>query len=554
MEKLQGQGVCQGIAFGKLSFFQREDQTITKSIVEDAKAEVARFERARAAAIQQLADLYAKATAELGEENSLLFQIHQMMLEDLDYCESITNRIEGESVNAEFSVSETAKEFSSIFSTMDDEYMRARAADVVDISRRVIRILEGKPVDGLLDTDEPVIVAADDLAPSETAQLDKSKILAFVTRKGSANSHTAIFARTMGIPAVIALGDALSEGYDGLQVAVDGGTGVLYIEPDNGTMEELEYANKELLQFKKKLESYRGRPSVSADGQKVLLYANIGNPDDLDAVLKNDAEGIGLFRSEFLYLESKDYPTEEQQFEAYKTVAERMGGKRVVIRTLDIGADKQADYFNLPHEDNPAMGLRAIRICLTRPDVFKTQLRALYRASAYGKIAIMFPMITSLDEVKQIKEIAAQVRDELKENNVDFDETVELGIMVETPASAIISDRLAREVDFFSIGTNDLTQYTLAVDRQNQSLDAFCDTHHEAVLRLIKMTIENAHKHGIWVGICGELGADTKLTDLFLAMGVDELSVSPSLVLNLRRRIHEINVARCRATLLAKLN
>ncbi len=536
MTVIHGKSACTGIAFGKIRYFLRNAFQVEKHAVSDPEAEVKRFEAARGQAVAELAMLYAKVTKEVGEENSLLFQIHQMMLEDLDYCESITGIIREEKANAEYAVNETAKRFAEMFSNMDDEYMRGRAADVQDVSRRVLGILTGTTAGGV-QSDEPVIIAADDLAPSETVQLDKKKILAFVTAGGSESSHTAILARTMGIPAIIGVGEALNEGWDGREAAVDGSTGEVYLEPDEDTVSRLRLKEKKDQEYRELLEQYRGKETVTRSGQRVLLYANIGSPEDMEAVLANDAEGIGLFRSEFLYLESQDYPTEEEQFQAYKTVAEKMNGKRVVIRTLDIGADKQAAYFHLPKEENPAMGMRAIRLCLTRPDIFHTQLRALYRASAYGKIAILFPMITSVQEVRRIQKAVSEVKEELSRERIPFDPAVELGLMIETPAAAVISDRLAPLVDFFSVGTNDLTQYTLAVDRQNEQAAEFCDKHHEAILRLIEFAAKSAHEAGIWIGICGELGADPELTSTFLKMSIDELSVSPSAILPLRSRI-----------------
>lgn len=536
MTVIHGKSACTGIAFGKIRYFLRNAFQVEKHAVSDPEAEVKRFEAARDQAVAELAMLYAKATKEVGEENSLLFQIHQMMLEDLDYCESVTGIIREEKANAEYAVNETAKRFAEMFSNMDDEYMRGRAADVQDVSRRVLGILTGTTAGGF-QSDEPVIIAADDLAPSETVQLDKKKILAFVTAGGSESSHTAILARTMGIPAIIGVGEALNEGWDGREAAVDGSTGEVYLEPDEDTVSRLRLKEKKDQEYRELLEQYRGKETVTRSGQRVLLYANIGSPKDMEAVLANDAEGIGLFRSEFLYLESQDYPTEEEQFQAYKTVAEKMNGKRVVIRTLDIGADKQAAYFHLPKEENPAMGMRAIRLCLTRPEIFHTQLRALYRASAYGKIAILFPMITSVQEVRRIQKAVSEVKEELSRERIPFDPAVELGLMIETPAAAVISDRLAPLVDFFSVGTNDLTQYTLAVDRQNEQAAEFCDKHHEAVLRLIEFAAKSAHEAGIWIGICGELGADPELTSSFLKMSIDELSVSPSAILPLRSRI-----------------
>ena len=538
---LQGEGASRGVAFGQLHFFERSGPTVEQRAVEDAEAEVRRFEDARAKAVAQLADLYTRTKKELGEENSLLFQIHQMMLQDLDYGDAVTGKIRSGHVNAEYAVQQTAREFADMFANMDDAYMRGRAADVRDVSSRVIAILSGTQMRQKPQAGGPCIIAADDLAPSETAQLDKSQVLAFVTAGGSRNAHTAIFARTMGIPAVICLADSLKPGYAGKEVIVDGSTGTVYIDADEKTRTAMSEKKQAEDTHKKLLALYRGRPTVTKGGRRIELCANIGNPADLDAVLANGAEGIGLFRSEFLYLERSDYPTEEQQFAAYKTVAERMAGKRAVIRTLDIGADKQAAYFNLPHEENPAMGMRAIRICLTRTGVFKTQLRALYRASAYGKVAIMFPMITSVGEVQRCKALCAEVRGELSREGIPFSPSTELGIMIETPAAAVVSDDLAREVDFFSVGTNDLTQYTLACDRQNASVAQFCDTHHKAILRLIRMAAESAHKAGIWIGICGELGADEQLTEAFLDMGIDELSVTPASILGLRARISELD-------------
>ena len=551
MKQLSGKGVSDGVAVGPLYFYRRGNGEIERREVADTAAENARFETARQTAIEQLGALYEKALAEVGEESAMLFEAHQMMLEDLDYVESIQGMIEG-GLNAEAAVSDTAAMFADMFAAMDDAYMQARAADVRDISTRVIGILSGA-VAGGVDSDVPVILAADDLAPSETVQLDKSKILGFVTRGGSGNSHTAILARTMGIPAICGVGNVLAENYEGQLAMIDGQTGEVVFDADEPTRERLLKKQAKERALKDMLEKLRGQPNVTLDGRNVMVYCNIGNPGDLDAVLQNDGGGIGLFRSEFLYLQGNDYPTEDEQFEAYKTVAERMGGKRVIIRTLDTGADKQADYFNLAHEENPAMGLRAIRICLTRPEVFRTQLRALYRASAYGKIAIMFPMITSVWEVQEIKRICSNIRSELANEGVPMADYVELGIMIETPAAVMMSDQLAKEVDFFSVGTNDLTQYTLAVDRQGQNLDKFFDAHHPAVLRMIKMAADNAHAAGIWIGICGELGADAELTETFLSMGIDELSVSPSAVLPLRNTIRSIDTSTCSDRLLRDL-
>ena len=542
MYTIQGKGVSKGVANGPVYFYRRGGGEIVKTAVADAAAEKQRFENARSTAMEQLAALYEKAVAEVGEEGAALFEAHQMMLEDLDYIDGINDMIEGEGVNAEYAVSQVAEQFAAMLAAMDDAYMQARAADVKDISNRVIGILQGV-VAGGIDSDVPVILASDDLAPSETVQLDKSKILGFVTSGGSGNSHTAILARTMGIPAIIGVGDALTDSLEGKSAIIDGETGEVVVEPDAITSERLLKKQAKERALKELLDQLKGKENVTIDGRKVMVYCNIGSPDDVDPVLANDGGGIGLFRSEFLYLQNDDYPTEEQQFKAYKDVAERMGGKRVIIRTLDIGADKQADYFQLDKEENPAMGLRAIRICLTRPEVFKTQLRALYRASAYGKIAIMFPMITSVWEVQEIKRICEAVKAELRREEIPFDENVELGIMIETPSAVMMSDRLAKEVDFFYVGTNDLTQFTLAVDRQGNNLDRFFDSHHPAVLRMLKMAADNAHKAGIWIGICGELGADVSLTETFLAIGIDELSVSPSAVLPLRSAIRSIDTS-----------
>ena len=536
MTVLHGEGVSRGVASGNLRFLRRDAQAQPRWEVADAEAEVLRFDQAREGAMEQLGTLYEETCAKLGEEKALLFQIHQMMLEDLDYCESITGMIRDEHVNAEYAVEQTGEQFSQMFAQMDDDYMKERSADVLDVSRRVIRLLTGQE-DEALGGDTPCIIAADDLAPSETARLDRSKVLGFITARGSSNSHTAIFARTMGIPAVVGLGDSLLEEFDGKEVFVDGASGEVFVDPDAQTSAQLADRRDQEAAHRRYLDTFRGREAVTPDGHRVLVCANIGAPKDLEAVQGADADGIGLFRSEFLYLGRDNYPPEEDQYQAYRQVLEAMGGRMVVIRTLDIGADKQADYFQLPKEENPAMGLRAIRICLTRPEVFRTQLRALYRASAHGKLGIMFPMITSVSEVKRIKEMCAQVREELKAEGVPFDEKAELGIMIETPAAAVISDLLAREVDFFSIGTNDLTQYTLAVDRQNAQVESFCDRHHEALLRLIRTTVENAHRAGIWAGICGELAADTALTDFFTEVGVDELSMTPGAILEVKARI-----------------
>lgn len=540
MEQIFGKGVSKGVAAGPISFYRRASGVIPRHEVSDTAAELERFRTARETAKEQLAKLYDKALAEAGEDAAMLFEAHQMMLDDLDFVESIEGMIENDRVNAEAAVSDTGAQFAEMFAAMDDSYMQARAADIRDIAARVVGILTGEGESGIV-SDVPCIVAADDLAPSETVQLDKSLILGFITSAGSANSHTAILARTMGIPAIISAGDALQPEMEGKYAIIDGQTGEAVIEPDDAERERLLKKQAKEKALKELLDQLKGKPNVTKDGRNMMVYCNIGSPADIDAVLQNDGGGIGLFRSEFLYLQGSDYPTEDEQFEAYKTVAERMGGRRVIIRTLDIGADKQADYFHLDKEENPAMGLRAIRICLTRPEVFRTQLRALYRASAYGKIAIMFPMITSAWEVQEIKRICRNIRAELAEEGVPMADKVELGIMIETPAAVMMSAELAREVDFFSVGTNDLTQYTLAVDRQGVGLDRFFDAHHPAVLRMIRMAAENAHKAGIWIGICGELGADAELIETFLSMGIDELSVSPSAVLPLRSAIRSID-------------
>lgn len=540
MEQIFGKGVSKGVAAGPISFYRRPSGEIPRRSVTDTAAELARFHDACETAKKQLGVLHDKALAEAGEDAAMLFEAHQMMLDDLDFVESIEGLIENDRLNAEAAVSDTGAQFAEMFAAMDDSYMQARAADIRDISTRVVGILTGEGESGIV-SDVPCIVAADDLAPSETVQLDKSLILGFITAGGSANSHTAILARTMGIPAIIGAGDALQAEMEGKYAIIDGQTGETVIEPDDAERERLLKKQAKEKALKELLDQLKGKPNETRDGRNVMVYCNIGSPADIDAVLQNDGGGIGLFRSEFLYLQGSDYPTEDEQFEAYKTVAERMGGRRVIIRTLDIGADKQADYFHLDKEENPAMGLRAIRICLTRPEVFRTQLRALYCASAYGKIAIMFPMITSVWEVQEIKRICRNIRAELAEEGVPMADKVELGIMIETPAAVMMSAELACEVDFFSVGTNDLTQYTLAVDRQGVGLDRFFDAHHPAVLRMLRMTAENAHRAGIWIGICGELGADAELTETFLSMGIDELSVSPSAVLPLRSAIRSID-------------
>ena len=538
MITLEGKSVFGGIAIGKIQFYKRNEITIKRTRVEDVEAEVERFQNAKAKTLELLKGLYEKALEDVGEANAMIFEAHQLMLEDPDYVESIENIIRTQDVNAEYAIGATADNFAAIFEAMDDAYMQGRAADVRDVSERLLQALSSQN-ENVMVMDEPVIIAADDLVPSETVQLDKDKVLSFVTMYGSANSHTAILARTMNIPAVIGLGEALKEEYDGKNAIVDGVDGKVYIDPDEETMASMQEKQKKDQEQKELLNQLKGKENVTKSGQKVNVYANIGNLADVGAVLKNDAGGIGLFRSEFLYLESDTYPTEEQQFAVYKKVAETMAGKKVIIRTLDIGADKQVDYFKLDKEDNPALGYRAIRICLTRPEIFKTQLRALYRASAYGQISIMFPMIISVAEVKKIKDIVEEVKAELRAEGAAFREDVELGIMIETPAAVMVSRELAKEVDFFSVGTNDLTQYTLAIDRQNQKLEDFYDSHHPAVLSMIRMAAESAHAEGKWIGICGELGADVTLTETFLKMGIDELSVAPGMVLKVRQKIRE---------------
>lgn len=540
MRVYNGKSVFGGIAIGKISVYKKGEQQVKRTKIEDARQEIARFRQAKDKTIEQLGELYNKALKEVGEANAAIFEIHQMMLADDDFLESVENIIQKQMVNAEYAVASTGDNFSRMFAEMDDDYMRARAADVKDISERLLMILSGNARE-VFQTAEPVIVVAEDLAPSETVQLDKEKVLSFVTRLGSANSHTAILARTMGIPALVGTDVPDLGVVDGKLGIVDGINGVLYVEPDEQTLAAMQEKQRADLEKKELLLTLKGRETMTADGKKVMLYANIGNIKDLATVIQNDAGGIGLFRSEFIYLERTDFPTEEEQFQIYKTVAETMAGKKVIIRTLDIGADKQCDYFEMEQEENPALGYRAIRICLSRPDIFKTQLRALFRASAYGNIAIMYPMIISLEEVQKIKEIVEEVKAELTEQGIEYGNP-EQGIMIETPAAVMMSDELAKEVDFFSIGTNDLTQYTLAIDRQNPKLDAFYNPHHPALLRMIAKVVESAHKAGIWAGICGELGADMELTEEFLAMGVDELSVSPSSILPIRKKILESNV------------
>ncbi len=537
MEQYQGKSVFGGVAIGRIHVFSKGQQQVKRIKVQDTEAEKKRYREAVQTAITELQGLYDKALKEVGETNAAIFEMHQMMLEDEDFTESVENIIDSQSVNAEYAVASTGDNFAQMFASMDDEYMRGRAADVKDISERLVSVLNGASRQQM-DADEPVIVMAVDLAPSETVQMDKDKVLSFVTTQGSVNSHTAILARTMSIPALIGVDMALDEELEGKFAIVDGDNGTVYIDPSEDVLAQMQEKKEQAEKKKQLLQQLKGKETITKDGKKIKLYANIGNSKDLAMVLQNDAEGIGLFRSEFLYLEKEDYPTENEQFMVYKMVAETMAGKQVIIRTLDIGADKQCDYFNMDPEDNPALGYRAIRICLTRPEVFKTQLRALYRASAFGNISIMYPMITSVWEVKQIKKIVEEVKEELRSQNIEFGEVAQ-GIMIETPAAVMISRELAKEVDFFSIGTNDLTQYTLAIDRQNPKLDDFYDAHHPAVLEMIRMVAQNAHAEGIWAGICGELGADLELTEQFLQMGIDELSVSPGRILPIRKIVRE---------------
>ena len=552
MISIQGKGVSTGVAIGPLYYYQRAKSTIRRYEVENTEAEWERFKAAQAKAIEQLGELAEKAREEAGDEAAMLFETHQMMAEDLDYEEAIQGLINEDKLNAEAAVTDTAAQFAEMFASMDDAYMQARAADVKDVSGRIIGILTGV-VQGGIDSPVPVILAADDLAPSETVQLDKSKILGFITEGGSGSSHTAILARTMGIPAIIGVGDQLKPEYEGREVIIDGSTGNVVVDADEATKSYLLKKLEEQKKTQEMLNLLKGQPNVTRDGQSVRIYCNIGSPDDVPAVLSNDAGGVGLFRSEFLYLNCDDYPTEDYQFEAYKKVLSDMGDKEVIIRTLDIGADKQIGYFDLPHEENPAMGNRALRICLNRPEIFHTQLRALYRASAFGHLGIMFPMVTSVWEVKEAKKMCERVKAELTAEGKPFSSDVSIGIMIETPAAVLMSDRLAKEVDFFSCGTNDLTQYTLACDRQNADLGRFYNPHHPAVLRALKMVCDNAHKNGVWVGICGELGADLELTETFLSIGIDELSVSPRAVLPLRQKVRETTVADVREKLVGDL-
>lgn len=541
---MQGKGVSKGVIKGKLYFFQRPDTTVAMRQVEDVEAEKQRLAQAQETTVQQLNILAEKAREDAGEEIAILFDTHAMFVEDEDYVECILSCLEEEGCNAEYAVQMAGEQFAAMFAAMDDAYMQARAADIRDVSQRILNNLMGI-VEGGIDSEEPIILAADDLAPSETIQLDKSKILGFVTQGGSSNSHTAILARTMGIPAICGLGDALKAEYAGRVAYLDGETGSVVLDPDELTHAQIREKYNKQQEMKEILATMKGQEDVTLDGKKINVYCNIGSPEDVAAVLNNDGQGIGLFRSEFLYLAANDYPTEEEQFQAYKAVASAMGGKRVIIRTLDIGADKQVDYFDMKKEENPALGVRAIRICLNRPEVFKPQLRALYRASAYGKVAIMFPMITSVWEVKECKRACQSVMNELTAEGIPFDPETEIGVMIETPASIFIADELAKYVDFFSVGTNDLTQYTLACDRQANDLGKFYDPHHPAVLRALKMAADAAHNAGIWIGICGELGADLSLLPTFLALGIDELSVTPNAVLPLRAAIRKSIAATC---------
>ena len=553
MITIQGKGVSTGIGMGPLYFYRRAKTEIERYTVEDVQSEWLRFKGAQAVAMEQLGELAEKARAEAGDEAAMLFETHQMMAEDLDYEEAIQALITEDGMNAEAAVSDTAEQFAAMFEAMDDEYMKGRAADVKDVSARILSILCGV-VQGGIDSDVPVLLASDDLAPSETIQLDKTKILGFVTSYGSSSSHTAILARTLGIPSVVGLGDQLDPIYEGRQVVVDGATGTVIIDPTEAVFADFVAKREEQLHQRALLETLKGQENITKDGKKCRVYCNIGSPEDVDAIKMNDGGGIGLFRSEFLYLNSSTYPTEDEQFEAYKAVLTGMGDKEVIIRTCDIGADKQIDYFELPKEENPAMGMRALRISLSRPGFFRTQLRALYRASAYGNLGIMFPMVTSVWEVRETKKLIESVKKELDAEGLPYSDHVEIGIMIETPAAAVISDRLAKEVDFFSCGTNDLTQYTLACDRQNNDLGRFYDPHHLSVIRLLKLVTENAHKNGIWVGICGELGADLELTETFLAIGVDELSVTPRAVLPLRNKIRSLDIDAARERILAEID
>lgn len=539
-EKYTGKSIFKGVAIGRIMIYGKKEQPVKREKIKDTDAEVRRYEAAKEKAIADLGELYEDAVKKVGKDNAEIFNVHAMLLQDDDFNDSIHNMIESQKVNAEYAAAVTGENFSKMFAEMDDDYFKARSADMKDIAERLVKVLSGREDKTVFD--QPVIIAADDLMPSETVQLDKDKVIAFVTRYGSSNSHTAILARTMNIPALINI--PVDPSWDGQMAIVDGHTGTLYLDPEASTLAEEQKKLDQDLEQRRLLQELKGKPNVTLDGREINLFANIGGPKDLVSVLQNDAGGIGLFRSEFLYIGRDELPTEEEQFQAYKQVAETMAGRLVVIRTLDIGADKKADYLHLEPEANPALGFRAIRICLTRPEIFRTQLRALFRASAFGNIAIMYPMITSLEEIRQIREIADSVKKELDDAGVPYKKDIQQGIMIETPAAAIMTDVLAPEVDFFSIGTNDLTQYTLAMDRQNDKLDAFYQPHHPAVLRLIQTTIENGHKGGAWVGICGELGADTTLTETFIQMGVDELSVSPAMVLPVREAIRKSHAKR----------
>jgi phosphotransferase system enzyme I (PtsI) len=542
MITLTGKSVFHDVCIGKLIFHKKQEKIIKRTHIEDTEAECKSFIEAKEQAIKELQDLYQKALIEVGEANAAIFDVHQMLLDDEDYGDSINNIIRTEKVNAEYAVAVTSDNFAGMFEAMEDAYMQGRATDIRDISDRVIRIL-CKEAESNSYLKEPMIIAADDLVPSETIKLDKSMVLGFAMKQGSVNSHTAILARSMGIPALVSIGETLRKEYEGKLAIIDGITGTMFIDPDVVTLQASEKKRQEVLERKTLLLALKGKENITKDGRKINIFANIGNSNDVAKVLENDAEGIGLFRSEFIYLENDTYPTEEQQFSAYKTVAQNMAGKKVIIRTLDIGADKQAAYFNLDNEENPAMGYRAIRICLTRTEIFKTQLRSLLRAALFGNISIMFPMIISINEVIKIKEIMKEVKQELTQEGIPFKENIEIGIMIETPAAVMISEELAQEVDFFSVGTNDLTQYTLAIDRQNQNLDAFYDAHHPAVLKMIQMATESAHKAGKWIGICGELGADVTLIETFIKMGIDEISVSPNMVLELRKAVRELDLS-----------
>ena len=539
MKIIKGKGVSKGIAIGTIHFSGEDQVKVRRISTDDSELEVSRFESARELAVSQLKELFNKAVKEVGESNAQIFSIHQMMLEDMDYLDSVRNIINTQKVNAEYAVAVTSDNFAAMFSDMDDEYMKARSADVRDISDRIIRNLSERNTENSLSSGKDLIICADDLTPSETVQMDKSSVIAFVTRKGSANSHTAILARTMAIPAIIGVGSSLEEGLEGSYAIINAFTGEIFIDPDETTLSEQKVKQNQYLEHKELIKQQKGKENITADGKKIELYANIGSLSDLGEALKNDAGGIGLFRSEFLYLENDDYPTEEFQFSVYKKAAESMAGKPVIIRTMDIGADKQIEYFNIPKEENPALGWRALRICLDRKEIFKTQLRALCRASAFGNIQVMFPMVASLWEVREIKAIVTEIQDSLRKEGIAFNEKMAVGIMIETPAAAVISDILAPEVDFFSIGTNDLTQYTIAVDRQNRNLERYFDPYHPSVLRLIDITVQNAHKNGIWCGICGELGGDINMTETFLAMGIDELSMAPGNILEIRKKIRE---------------